>query len=685
MVAFPAKLLVPLAEQVRLPSTDSVVDQLPLPALPAAPARSTERPAQSWRLIALVFLPFAAGHYLSYLFRTINAFISSQLTSDLALGAADLGLLTSVYFLTLATLQIPIGVWLDRYGPRRVQSVLMLVAAAGAALFGTADGLFTLIFARLLIGFGVAAALMAGLKAIVLWFPKERVALINGFMLMLGALGAVTATAPAELLLQWTGWRGMFELLAVATGASAALIYFLVPEHAIAASMPATGTPPVSLKSIYLDPRFWRLAPLSATCVGTAWALQGLWAAPWLSDVDRLDRAGVIRHLFVMAVALSAGALLLGTMADRLRQHGVGARTILAVVAGLFIAAQFALLAQLPLASYLLWSVIAVVGAAPVLSYTILAEFFPKEAAGRANGALNVFHHGGAFVLQWATGLIIGQWTSQAGHYPMIAYQVAFGLILAIQMVALAWFVLPRVRALGLAFFRALGSNSLRVRASHEPITCYQRAARAWAEQITAVRVQATSWRLAALGSTSICVLLGLANAISAGRASVTPYVVKTARVEQTSATGPTTTTNMPSDAQIAFFLARFVRNVRSLSVDPVIVRASWIDALNYVTPWGGQALTDYARDARPFSKIGVRPITVEIVYVVRASSNSFEIRWREQSYENGNVLKTGRFTAVANILFRRLDAADAISKNPLGLYIDTINWWRDSMDADAR
>ena len=141
------------------------------------------------------------------------------------------------------------------------------------------------------------------------------------------------------------------------------------------------------------------------------------------------------------------------------------------MVAGLFIAAQFALLAQLPLASYLLWSVIAVVGAAPVLSYTILAEFFPKEATGRANGALNVFHHGGAFVLQWATGLIIGQWTSQAGHYPMIAYQVAFGLILAIQMVALAWFVLPRVRALGLAFFRALGSYSLRVRALHEPIT----------------------------------------------------------------------------------------------------------------------------------------------------------------------------------------------------------------------
>ena len=320
---------------------------------------------------------------------------------------------------------------------------------------------------------------------------------------------------------------------------------------------------------------------------------------------------------------------------------------------------------------------------APVLSYTILAEFFPKEATGRANGALNVFHHGGAFVLQCATGLIIGQWTSQAGHYPTIAYQVAFGLILALQMLALGWFVLPRVRALGLAFFRALRRNSVRVRSSPEPITPYRRAAHAWADQLMSVHAQAANWRLAALGSTSICVLLGLACAISIGRASVTPYIVETARLEP--AAGPTTMTNVPSDAQIAFFLARFVKNVRSLSVDPVIVRASWIDALNYVTPRGGQALTDYPRDASPFSKIGLRPITVEIIYVVRASSNAFEIRWREQSYDNGDAFKTDRFTAVVNILLKPPNTADAISKNPLGLYIDTINWWRDSVGADVR
>jgi MFS family permease len=416
-------------------AVEMVVDSVPSVTQPRSAAHH-------WRLIVCVLLPFAAGFYLSYLLRTINALISTELTSDLALNPAALGLVTSVYFLTMAALQVPVGVWLDRYGPRRVQSAFMLVAAAGAALFAVANSLSTLVLARLLIGIGFAPALMAGLKAIVSWFPKERIALANGCMVMLGTLGALTATAPAELLLQWTGWRGMFELLAAATAACAALTYFIVPERRVTA--PARGSASVNLRSIFRDPRFWRLAPLSATCIGTAWALLGLWAAQWLTDVERLDRAGVIRHLLVMTVALSAGALLLGTTADRLRRHGVRPQTILAVVVALFITAQLALILRLPLPSYLLWSMVAAVGGANVLGYAILAEYFPNEAIGRANGALNVFQLTGAFALQYAPGLVIGQWTSEAGHYPAVAYQTAFGLGVALQIAALAWFVQSR-------------------------------------------------------------------------------------------------------------------------------------------------------------------------------------------------------------------------------------------------
>jgi MFS family permease len=408
-------------------------------------------------LIAFVFFPFAVGYYLSYLFRTINGLISSVLTSNLALGAAELGLLTSVYFLTFAAVQIPIGALLDRYGPRRVQAGLLLIAAIGAALFGAAEAFWVLVLARAMIGLGVAAALTAGLKAIVLWFPRERVALLNGHMLMLGALGAVTATAPAEVLMDWIGWRGLFELLAVATAASAILIYVAVPEQAVVLLKESA---PLSMRSVYTNSHFWRLAPLSASCVGSAWALQGLWAAAWLTDVEKLDRPSVVTQLFVMAVALSVGGLLLGGIADQMRRRGVSPERLFALLAILFIAAQLALVLRLPLASIVLWSAMAVVGAGTVLSYAIMAEHFPKELTGRANGVLNVFHFGWAFVLQYAIGFVLQQWPIEDGHYPTIAYQVALGFSLGPQIVALAWFELARVeRSLLRPFARLVIAN----------------------------------------------------------------------------------------------------------------------------------------------------------------------------------------------------------------------------------
>jgi MFS family permease len=430
--------------------------------------------AQHWRLILCVFLPFAAGFYLSYLFRTINALIAAPLMSDLALGAGDLGLITSAYFLTFAAAQLPVGILLDRYGPRRVQSALMLIAAGGAALFAVSDGFLSLLASRALIGLGVAAALAAALKAIILWFPKERLPLANGWMVALGALGAVTATGPAELLLAWMDWRGLFELFAILTLGCAIVTYVIVPEASTTIGAPKNSD--VGLRAVFTDVRFWRLAPLSATFIGTAWALQGLWAAAWLTDVEGFDRSALVRHLLVMAIALCLGALAIGVAADRLRRLGIGPRTLLACVATIFILAQFALIFRCLSTSYILWAVIAAVGAAPVLSYAILAEYFPKELTGRANAALNVFHMGGAFAIQCGTGIVIQAWAKDQGLYPVIAYQVAFGINLALQIGALAWFAWPRVRKLATVAARDVGKRlmsvgdlaGLRIRAPHD-------------------------------------------------------------------------------------------------------------------------------------------------------------------------------------------------------------------------
>jgi len=396
----------------------------------------------AWRLSVRVFLPFAAGYYLSYLFRTINALISNRLISDTGVGTADLGLITSVYFLVFAAAQIPVGILLDRFGPRRVQSVLLLLAAVGAGLFAVSTDFLSLLIARAMIGLGVAAALTAGLKSIILWFPRERAALLNGYMIMLGSLGAVTATAPVEHLLAWMGWRQLFEILAGATGATAILIYLVVPERGVVPSTAST-----TLASVFSDRRFWRMAPLSATCVGSAWSLQGLWASPWLTDVEGLDRASLVNQLFIMSIVLSCGAWLFGMTVHHIKRRGIGAETILAAVAVLFIAAELALILRAPLPSILPWSVVAIVGTATVVSFAVIADYFPPELAGRANGALNVLHFGWAFLAQYATGLILEQWSTNDGHRSVEAYLVAFGLNVALQIAALVWFALPWQRS----------------------------------------------------------------------------------------------------------------------------------------------------------------------------------------------------------------------------------------------
>ena len=227
-----------------------------------------------WHLWARVLLPFAAGYYLSYVFRTINGLIAGDLAADIGLSPPDLGLLTSVYFLMMAVVQWPFGVMLDRYGPRSVQSICLVGAAAGAILFATSETLAGLVFGRAVMGVGFAVALMAGLKAIVLWFPSKRIAGANGLLVTAGAFGAVTATWPMQMAVNTVGWRDLVLVLAAVTLGAAAIMFLAVPRHVVRKRHPAKQFA-ITLRAIYTDQRFFRLAPLSAACVGSAWAMHG--------------------------------------------------------------------------------------------------------------------------------------------------------------------------------------------------------------------------------------------------------------------------------------------------------------------------------------------------------------------------------------------------------------------------
>ncbi|MEL0144815.1 MAG: MFS transporter, partial [Alphaproteobacteria bacterium] len=203
------------------------------------------------RLLAAVFLPFASGYFLSYLYRTVNAVIGDELVTEVGLSAGELGLLSSAYFITFALAQIPIGVYLDSHGPRRVETVLLVIAAAGAVVFSLGEGLWSLVAGRALIGLGVAACLMGAFKAMSEWFPADRLPLMNGFVVAFGGLGALVATAPTEALVAEVGWRGGFWGLSVATVLVAVLIFFVVPERQRAGSTAPLSEGIEGLRGVY--------------------------------------------------------------------------------------------------------------------------------------------------------------------------------------------------------------------------------------------------------------------------------------------------------------------------------------------------------------------------------------------------------------------------------------------------
>lgn len=395
------------------------------------------------RLVATVLLPFGLGFFLSYLYRTVTAVIAPNLIAEVGLAATDLGFLASAYFLTYSLMQLPLGLGLDRFGPRRMQAGLILISAVGAMCFALATTRDGLALARALIGVGVCGGLMASLKAITLWFPQARWPLINGIFMTMGGMGALVATEPVELLLHDITWRQLFFGLAALSVITSATIFFVVPEKP--GTAPAAGFRQQldGLIHIYRDPMFWRIAPLAFITMGPGMAVQGLWAGPWLRDVAMLDRADVARELFFLAAALTAGFFVNGLFAEVMGRLGVALINSMRVGLAALLCVNAVIAFQLFPQSSLPWILFGLIGNAAAFAFPILSGYFPPEYSGRSNTALNVFVFGCAFLAQFAIGWILDFWQPVAGHYPPEGYRAAFGLLLGLQVLALLWSLVP--------------------------------------------------------------------------------------------------------------------------------------------------------------------------------------------------------------------------------------------------
>jgi type IV secretion system protein VirB5 len=211
-----------------------------------------------------------------------------------------------------------------------------------------------------------------------------------------------------------------------------------------------------------------------------------------------------------------------------------------------------------------------------------------------------------------------------------------------------------------------------------EPETPYQRAGQLWDERIGSARVQARNWRLMALGGLLLTSALSAALVGQSMQSRVIPYVVEVDRLGEAQAVAPAVADYRPTDPQIAWHLGRFIMNIRSRSLDPVLMRENWLSAYDFATTRGAQLLGQYARADDPFAEVGQRTVSVQVTSVVRASDHSFQVRWTEQLFERGSLAATSRWTAILTVLVRPPRAADALRKNPLGLYVDAIDWSRE-------
>lgn len=390
----------------------------------------SQRPS-TW---VIIFLPFALGYYLSYLLRTVNAVISPDLTRDLNLSAADLGLLTSAYFLTFGAAQIPLGIALDRYGPKRVLACLLLLAALGSAAFAMGDSLGQLTLARGLIGLGVSACLMAGLKGFAMWYPAERQSSMTGFIMAAGALGALTASTPMEAMLPFLGWRGVFWLIAVLAAALSVFVFLALPGDVQQTSRESLGPTLKSVARIFIAPDFLRFAGSATFFTGGFMAMQSLWAVPWLMNVNGLPLHQAASYLMILNLGMLAGQLSVGLFGTRLSQRGITPLNFMQVAYALMLIVQGLILSGWgPILVF--WFLLGALSAANAQTYIATAANFPKAAFGRVSTAINLMAFAGAFIVQWGLGIALDLLQHNGTSVPD-SLRMAFAGLIALQIMS---------------------------------------------------------------------------------------------------------------------------------------------------------------------------------------------------------------------------------------------------------
>ena len=394
-----------------------------------------------------LYLPFAAGYFLSFLFRVINGAIAQDLSVDMNFDSVDLGLVTSVYFLSFALAQLPLGILLDIYPARKVEASLLCIAALGGFIFSLGDSLWVLLVGRFLIGLGVSACLMAAFQNYSLWFPKEKLGFINCMQMVAGGLGALSGGAPVEVSLAYFSWREIFVILSFVTLLVAAFIYFVIPDKKINKDRQTAKQHVQGIIHIFKNPVFWQIAPITILTQSSALAVLFLWGEQYLIHIGNFDRSTASEWTSIASFCMIIGYFVIGFGSDYLiRKKNISylkliifgqVATMISLIGIILVAANH---------SVYFWISIGFFMGSGILSYSYLTSQFSLHLSGRVNTALNLLVFMASFLVQWFVGVVVNFFTAPSFEeqntisYSKLGFSVSFSMMALFLILSLLWF-----------------------------------------------------------------------------------------------------------------------------------------------------------------------------------------------------------------------------------------------------
>ena len=389
-----------------------------------------------------ILLPFLLTPIVSFLFRMVNATIAPELVAEFGLGPAELGLVTSAFFVGFGLAQLPMGVLLDRYGPRPVVLCLQVTGAVGGVCFVLAESQSGLIAGRVLIDVGMAGSVMAGLKAANIWFDRERLPAIGALLFGMTGVGGMLATGPLAMLLKVLDWRTAMLGISAYCCIVGAIAVVLIPNAPPPQMRQSLARQVAAIGRLYASSAFLRFAPVTVAAIASYSSYQSLWAAMWLRDLEGFGRDAQAWALFVLMAAMMLGNFAFGAANGPLRRMGISTLQVAMTAMAAMIVLEAAIALELAPSSLPLWAAVGLCASGPIAMFAVLSARFPPELAGRCNTALNLLGFFGGFLLQSGIGLVLDRFPIAAdGRYAPEGHRLALGVTVGVQALAFAWFV----------------------------------------------------------------------------------------------------------------------------------------------------------------------------------------------------------------------------------------------------